>query len=157
MSVDELSYETVEELCGALERGPSVTWKALMESTVFRSIYTEKVAPTIQCSKDLLTDMAVREIKLPRLVDGLREIGNKKAVSIIMRGIQFLGGRPPPGWNLERRELAGTLPHPVQESGKAAEGADRPSMPRFETSVNVIETMISTFFPCFTALFRQTP
>lgn len=86
MSVDEVSHETVEELCGALERGPSVTWKALMESTVFRSIYTEKVAAMIKCSKDLLTDMAVREIKLQRLVDGLKEIGNKKAVSIIMRG-----------------------------------------------------------------------
>ena len=92
-NINQLSHEPVEELCVALERGPSVTWKALMESTVFRSLshYTDKkVAATIKCSKDLLADMDARQIQLYHLVNGLIEIGNKKAISIIKRGSHFV-------------------------------------------------------------------
>ena len=60
---------------------------------MFRSlrIYTdEEVAAKIKCSKDLLADMDAREIKLQHLVNGLIEIGNMKAVSIIKQGNHFL-------------------------------------------------------------------
>lgn len=90
MSINELSHETIEELCGALEKGPSVNWKRLMRSRLFSAIYTEEVAAMIKCSKDLIDDMISREIKLQDLVNGLKEIGNRKAVSIIEKGSHFI-------------------------------------------------------------------
>lgn len=89
MSINSLSHETIEEICGALERGPTVTWKRLMGSRLFSTIYTEEVSAMIQCSIDLLHDMIIREIKLQDLVNGLAEIGNNKALSIIMKGSHF--------------------------------------------------------------------
>ena len=89
MSINDLSLETVEKLCGALEKGPSVNWKRLMSSRSFSSTYTEEVAAMIKCSKDLLDDMIIREIKLQDLVNGLAEIGNKRAITIIVKGSHF--------------------------------------------------------------------
>ena len=86
MSINELSHETIEELCGALERVPTLNWKMLMKSRPFSSIYKEEDVALIGSSKVLIDDMIHREIKLPHLLDGLKEIGNNKAVSIIMKG-----------------------------------------------------------------------
>ena len=87
MSINELSHETIEELCGALEKVPTLNWKVLMKSRLFCSIYTkEEDVALIGSSIGLINDMIYREIKLSRLLDGLNEIGNKKAVSIIMKG-----------------------------------------------------------------------
>jgi len=37
-------------------------------------------------SNVLLKDMALRDVKVQHLLNGLEEIGHKKAVSIIMKG-----------------------------------------------------------------------
>lgn len=89
MKITELSKETLEELCYALEKCPTLDWKVLMRW--FHSLYSEEHIATIQCSKihpaeALLDDLDHREIPLQVLVDGLNSIGNKKAVSIIKKG-----------------------------------------------------------------------
>lgn len=86
MSINELSHETIEELCSALERVPTLNWKMLMKSRFFSSIYKEEDEALIGNSAVLIDDMIHREIKLQHLLDGLIEIDNRKAVSIIMKG-----------------------------------------------------------------------
>lgn len=94
MFINELSHETIEELCGALEKVPTLDWKVLMRSGWFRSVYSEDDIATIaeisskgvRPAKVLLDDMTHREIALQDLVNGLKDIGNNKAVSIIMKG-----------------------------------------------------------------------
>ena len=94
MFINELSHETIEELCAALEKVPTLDWKVLMTSGWFRSVYSEddiaKIAEIsskgVRPAKVLLDDMTHREIALQDLVNGLRDIGNNKAVSIIMKG-----------------------------------------------------------------------
>lgn len=88
--ITELSYETLDELCSALEKCPTLDWKVLM--TWFHSLYSEEHVAMIQCSKihtakDLLVYLDHRtETPLQVLVDGLQAIGNKKAVSIVEKG-----------------------------------------------------------------------
>lgn len=89
MLISELSQETVEELCSALEKGLTLGWKVLMKKW-FRTLYSEDDVAIIESNKDpakvLLDDLTLREITLQELVNGLEKIGNKKAVSIIMKG-----------------------------------------------------------------------
>lgn len=86
MSINELSHETIEELCGALEKVRTLNWKVLMSSKSFSRIYKEEDVPLIGNSTVLIEDMIHREITLQHLLDGLKEIENNKAVSIIMKG-----------------------------------------------------------------------
>lgn len=86
MSINSLSQETIEKLCSTLEKVPTLNFKVLMKSRSFRSIYKENVAVLISDSNVLLKDMALRDVKVQDLLNGLEEIGNKKAVSIIMKG-----------------------------------------------------------------------
>ena len=90
MSINELSHDTIEELCGALEKVPTLNWKVLVKSRTFCSIYKkEEDVALIGSSKVFIDDMILREIKLQHLLDGLNEIGNKKAVSIIKKGSYY--------------------------------------------------------------------
>lgn len=88
MSISELSQETVEELCSALEKVSTLDWKVLMRW--FHSLYSEddvaKIEQNHHPAKALLDDMDHREMSLQDLVNGLNAIGNKKAVSIIKKG-----------------------------------------------------------------------
>ena len=86
MSINELSHETIEELCGALEKVPTLNWRVLMKSRYFSSIYKEEHVALIGNSTVLIEDMIHREIKLQHLLEGLIEIDNRKAVSIIIKG-----------------------------------------------------------------------
>ncbi|KAJ7372353.1 hypothetical protein OS493_019798 [Desmophyllum pertusum] len=174
MAIKELSHETVEELCAALENAPTVDWKVLMKSAGwFR--YSEGDVTVIETSsksghpaKVFLEDLKHREITLQDLVTGLRGIGNNKAITIIMKGaeksgidIQYSGGRPPPRCStgrrpqehssfsriqpIQRKEKAETLERlPVQES-VATEGAGHPSNPGFGT----VTSLVAKLFPCF--------
>ena len=91
MSIYQLSQETVDELCSALEKGRTIDWKRLMNKG-FSTIYSEDDVALIESStgfhpaKALLYDLAHREVALQDLVNGLKVIGNNKAVSIIMKG-----------------------------------------------------------------------
>ena len=90
MSINELSHETKEELCDTLEK-PTLDWKMLMRKA-FPSHYSEHDIGVIgreggrRPAKVLLEDLTLREITLEELVNGLRKIGNKRAVSIIQKG-----------------------------------------------------------------------
>lgn len=86
MSINSLSQETIEELCSTLEKVPTLNFEVLMKSRSFRLIYKEDVAALIPDSNVLLKDMALRDVKVQHLLNGLEEIGHKKAVSIIMKG-----------------------------------------------------------------------
>lgn len=86
MSINSLSHETIQELCSALERVPTLNWKVLIKSKSFCWIYTEDDVALIEDSTALINDMIYREIKLQRLLNGLKEIGNRRAVSIIEKG-----------------------------------------------------------------------
>ncbi|KAL9983855.1 hypothetical protein ACROYT_G006096 [Oculina patagonica] len=140
MSISELSETTIEELCFALEKCPALNWKVLMGW--FHPLYSEDHIAIIERSespaKALLVYLDHKEIPLKDLVNGLKAIGNKKAVSIIKKGaeksgldIQYSGGRPPrqvPQFSaghsreyknfscVRRKEQSETLPFPVQES-----------------------------------------
>ena len=94
MWISELTQETVEELCYALEKGLTLDWKALMRK--FSTYYSEDDVAMIESrekchpAKALLDDLTVREMPLEVLVDGLKAIGNNKAVSIIIKGRDYI-------------------------------------------------------------------
>lgn len=92
MSISELSETTIEELCFALEKCPALNWKVLMGW--FHPLYSEDHIAIIERSespaKALLVYLDHKEIPLKDLVNGLKAIGNKKAVSIIKKGSHIL-------------------------------------------------------------------
>ena len=90
MEVKQLSIETIEDLCHALEK-PTLNWEELMRSNTFASIYSANDINKIRMTgcrpaKALIDDLVLGEIPLRVLLRGLIEIGNKKAISIIKRG-----------------------------------------------------------------------
>ena len=94
MSINKLCNETIEELCSSLERvPPTMDWKVLMRKG-FRLVYTEDdidmIAKGERPAKALLDDLDCREKTLGDLVTALWQIGHRKAVSIIKKGICFL-------------------------------------------------------------------
>lgn len=173
--VNSLSQETIEELCSTLEKVPTLNFEVLMKSRSFRLIYKEDVAALIPDSNVLLKDMALRDVKVQHLLNGLEEIGHKKAVSIIMKEAQKLGlnvqdscGRPPPGHSIDRsqeheetesystfsceqsREQVETLKSPIQEEGREDSGHTFDS--GFGLSpLNVASYLIASIFRCFSA------
>ncbi|XP_020630314.1 uncharacterized protein LOC110067331 isoform X2 [Orbicella faveolata] len=176
MLINELAHETIEELCSALEKVPTLNWKVLMKSRSFCSLYTrEDDVALIGNSMNLINDMIHREIKLQHLLNGLMEIGNRKAVSIILKGgekcgliVQDSGGLVPPTFSIDqnrkfdnekkysnfscqqRREQGETLGFPIQE--ECSEKTGHPTDTRFESSLNEVKYVISTIFPCFYVL-----
>lgn len=91
MSITELSEQTIEDLCTALEKVPTLDWKVLM-TRWFRSLYSEDDVAIIERSKGvrpakaLLHDLDYRGITLRDLVEGLEGIRNIKAASIVKKG-----------------------------------------------------------------------
>ena len=96
MSIKDLPHETIEELCSALEKAPTMNWMMLMRKP-FRDLYSpdpDEFKYEINLigmkgdspAKALLDDLNGREMTIQDLVNGLSEIGNKKAISIIERG-----------------------------------------------------------------------
>ena len=91
MEVKHLSIETIEDLSHALEK-PTLNWEELMRSNTFASIYSENDINKIRMNgyrpaKALIDDLILKEIPLRVLQRGLIEIGNRKAISIIKRGM----------------------------------------------------------------------
>lgn len=89
--VKHLSIETISKLSDALEISTLTNWKELMRSKTFASTYSADDINKIQMTgsrpaKALINDLISREIPLQDLLSGLKEIGNKKAISIIERG-----------------------------------------------------------------------
>lgn len=178
MSINSLSHETIQELCSALEKVPTLNWKVLMKSKSFCWIYTKDGVALPKDSNVLIDDMIYREIKLQHLLNGLKEIGNRKAVSIIEKEAQKLGlnvqdsgGRPPPGHSIDRSqehedeetystfswkqymEEAETLRFPIQEECRERQG--HASYSGFGLSPSNVYC-ISTIFPCVLAFFDKT-
>jgi len=93
MSINNLCNKTIEELCSSLERVPTLDWKVLMRKG-FRLVYTEDdidlIAKGERPAKALLDDLDYREKTLGDLVTALWEIGHRRAVSIIEKGICFV-------------------------------------------------------------------
>ena len=89
--VKYLSIETIDDLSHALEISTLTNWKELMGSNTFASTYSAHDIKKIQMTgsrpaKALIKDLISREIPLQDLLSGLKEIGNRKAISIIERG-----------------------------------------------------------------------
>lgn len=88
--VKDLSHETIENLTHSLEK-PTLNWEELMRSKTFGSIYSANDIYKIGMSGShratvLIQDLVSREISLQVLLNGLKEIGNRKAISIIETG-----------------------------------------------------------------------
>ena len=87
--VKHLSIGTIDDLSHALEISTLTNWKELMGSNAFASTYSayeiNKIGMTGgRPAKALIEDLISREIPLQVLLSGLEEIGNRKAISIIM-------------------------------------------------------------------------
>ena len=88
--VKDLSHETIERLSHSLEKH-TLNWEELMRSNTFASIYSANDINKIAMSGShratvLIEDLVSREIPLQVLFNGLKEIKNRKAISIIERG-----------------------------------------------------------------------
>ena len=94
MEVGGLSYETLDSLSHSLDKPTLNSWEDLMRSETFGSrIYstqdTEKLrlkSSHVSPAEALIQDLVCRKTPLEDLIRGLREIGNKKAISIIEKG-----------------------------------------------------------------------
>ena len=96
MWIKDLPHQTIEELCSALERARTMDWQMLMRKPL-RNFFPPDpddfedlinlIASSASPAKAFLDDLTCREITIQDLVNGLREIDNKKAISIIERGI----------------------------------------------------------------------
>lgn len=136
--ITDLPHETFDELCSVLGKETTINWEKVMTEG-FPSLYSPKHVEEIRQKRSpadaLLNDLSAREVPLEDLYLALREIGNKRAVSIIDKGIRkndeikykdFDGW--PPSQTITREaeenstspsseELAETLPpYPSQES-----------------------------------------
>ena len=97
MWIKDLPHETIEKLCCALERAPTMDWQMLMRRKPLCNFFPPDpddfedlinlIASSASPAKAFLDDLTCREITIQDLVNGLRHIGNKKAISIIERGI----------------------------------------------------------------------
>ena len=95
--VGDLSYETLDYLMHSLDKPTLNSWEYLMQSPTFRSIYStddlEKIRPTgshVSPAEAVIKDLVLRKTPLEDLMSGLREIGNRQALSIIEKGKLFL-------------------------------------------------------------------
>ena len=94
MEVGDLSYETLDSLSHSLDKPTLNSWEDLMRSQTFGfRIYstqdTEKLrlkSSRVSPAEALIHDLVCRKTPLEDLISGLREIGNKKAISIIEKG-----------------------------------------------------------------------
>ena len=91
--VGDLSYETLDYLTHSLDKPTLNSWEYLMQSPTFRSIYStddpEKIRPTgshMSPAEAVIQDLVCRKTPLKDLMSGLKEIGNKQALSIIEKG-----------------------------------------------------------------------
>ena len=92
MRITDLPRETFDEVCSVLGKDTTVNWKKLMTES-FCSLYLPKDVEEIGQKRSpadaLLNDLADREKSLEDLLRELQKIGNKKAVSIIIKGSQL--------------------------------------------------------------------
>ena len=94
MLIDELTIETIDDLCSTLEKPSlSVGWRGLMTKG-FATLYSEHDANDIaekeeRPARALLYNLIARQVTLQELVYALEGIGNKKALSIIEKGNQL--------------------------------------------------------------------
>ena len=91
--VGDLSYETLDYLVHSLGKPTLNSWEYLMQSQTFRSIYStddpEKIRPKsshVSPAEAVIQDLVCRKTPLDVLMSGLKEIGNKQALSIIQKG-----------------------------------------------------------------------
>ena len=90
MEVGDLSAKTLNYLSRSLDKPTLNSWEDLMKSQTFCSIYSTDDAEKIRLKSNhvhpaeaLILDLANRKIPLEDLKNGLREIGNEEAISII--------------------------------------------------------------------------
>lgn len=85
--ISDLSFITLDDLCNSLEK-PTRNWEELMQSNIFR--YPDRVINKIRekdhPAKALMDEFSCQMTTLQDLLSGLKEIGNKKAISIIEKG-----------------------------------------------------------------------
>ena len=93
MLIEELSCDTIKQLCASLNDGLGTGYKALMMKC-FPDLYSLVDATEIKRSRNpaekLLCDLINRQITVERLLRGVQRIGNRKATKIIMEGRVFL-------------------------------------------------------------------
>ena len=91
MLIEELSYDTIKQLCASLNDGLVTGYIALMKC--FPDLYSLVDATEIKRSRNpaekLLCDLINGQITVERLLRGVQRIGNGKATKIIMEGRVF--------------------------------------------------------------------
>lgn len=101
IEVGDLSGKTLNYLSHSLDKPTLNSWEDLMRSQTFRSIYPTDAPEKIRLksqglvhpAESLLQDLAKRKTPLEDLICGLREIGNKEAISIIEHREKWLEGK----------------------------------------------------------------
>ena len=103
IEVGDLSGKTLNYLSHSLDKPTLNSWEDLMRSQTFRSIYLHitdapekirlKSQGLVHPAESLLQDLAKRKTPLEDLICGLREIGNKEAISIIEHREKWLEGK----------------------------------------------------------------
>ena len=92
MLIDQLPQETFEHLCVTLDNGLATGWSALMTNG-FTALYSDDLTAKIDrgssTARTLLYDLRNRHITVEELLEGLKVIGNKRAITIIMEGRVF--------------------------------------------------------------------
>ncbi|CAH3043604.1 unnamed protein product [Porites lobata] len=191
IEVGDLSGKTLNYLSHSLDKPTLNSWEDLMRSQTFRSIYLHitdapekirlKSQGLVHPAESLLQDLAKRKTPLEDLICGLREIGNKEAISIIEHREKWLeekmsnsfspqdsGGRPPPSLSIPRQPeencSSASLSYARCASSVKTQGEtypiqesagfkeDRPCNPdRLQQYMGMI---FNYFFPCFELLGR---
>ena len=90
--ITDLPHEAFDKLCTVLGKETTINWEKVMTEG-FPFLYSPKHVEEIRQKRSpadaLLNDLSFREVPLEYLYVALREIGNKKAVSIINKGSQL--------------------------------------------------------------------
>ena len=92
MLIEELSHDTIKQLCTSLNDGLSTGYIALMMKG-FPDLYSHVDVTEIKRFRNpaekLLCDLSNGQITVERLLRGVQRIGNRKATKIIMEGRVF--------------------------------------------------------------------
>ncbi|XP_068710006.1 uncharacterized protein [Montipora foliosa] len=157
MRITDLPRETFDEMCSVLGKETTINWRKLMTES-FCSLYLPKHVEEIGQKRSpadaLLNDLADREVPLEDLLRELQKLGNKKAVSIIIKAIKrkdFNGAPPTQTITREPEESTATSSHrgqtetlpPYSIEESSTHGGD-PCYPKLEEFME----QISMLFPC---------
>lgn len=94
MLIEYLSHDTFEQVRATLEDGLGTDYKALMTKGL-PGLYSDdevmKTERTRNPARTLLRDLINRQLTVAKLLGGLKAIGNKKAINLILKDVKERG------------------------------------------------------------------